>query len=342
MYAHKITKNKIETHLIDENLIDKEIIFTKEMLLSAFTEMLKLRVLEEESYKNYDKMRGFLHLTIGQESVYIAILQVLQKEILNYDFIGSYRCHSLAYITGSSINEIVCELLGKEKGMCKGKGGSMHLYNKNFYGGHGIVGAQIPLGTGLAFAIKYKNEVLKINDRKAVFCFFGDGASNQGQIYESYNIALVHKLPIVYVIENNRFGMWTKIQDVSVSDNFFKRWSEMRGIRVKSNSLFAISSVIKNVIEMVKNGPIILQIDTYRHCGHAMNDEQKYRNEEEKEKEINNDCIEEVLEKLIQMGCEEECEKIENDIKKEIEDAFLIGTKEKLPNEKELFTDIIN
>ncbi|KAM0677463.1 alpha subunit of pyruvate dehydrogenase [Binucleata daphniae] len=303
--------------------------------------MIRLRYLEQEAYLNYDKMRGFLHLTIGQECIYAALQYTLANKIINYDFIGSYRCHTLAYITKSSIQSIANELLGKKSGMCKGKGGSMHLYNKNFFGGHGIVGAQVPLGTGLAFAINYKKNVLGHSSKKAVFAFFGDGASNQGQVYESYNLALIYKLPIVFVIENNRYGMWTANTDVSVSDEFYKRWNEMRGIRVKTNSFFVISSVIKSIVTLVHDGPVVLQIDTYRHCGHAMNDLQHYRTEQEKKNEKENDCIEEIYEKLHKLGHSEDCENIKKNIEKEIKTAFENATNDSLPNENELYTDII-
>ncbi|KAM0686920.1 alpha subunit of pyruvate dehydrogenase [Conglomerata obtusa] len=341
MYAHKIDLSKYFTHKIQLDTFDKEIIMSKEELQYVFKEMLRMRTLEESAYNNYNKMRGFLHLTIGQESIYAALSLCMQKNRNAFDLIGSYRCHTLAYISGSSFTSICNELLGKENGMCKGKGGSMHLYNDNFYGGHGIVGAQVPLGTGLAFAIKYRRDVMNETLKKAVFCFFGDGASNQGQIYESYNLALIYKLPIIYVIENNKYGMWTSNEDVSYTDDFYKRWFDMRGIRVKSNSLFVLLSLFRKIIKMVDDGPLVVQIDTYRHCGHAMNDQQKYRTKEEKENELKNDCIEEVLEKLIQIGCEKECEKIENDVKKEIAEAFANAEKVKLPNENELYKDIL-
>lgn len=342
MYTNKFLNDTISTHLIDKSTLPKEIQIDERDLLKTYKHMLDLRILEEAAYKNYkEHMRGFLHLTIGQESIYAALIDCLSNIMDDYDFIGSYRCHSLAYTTGSSLQSIIYELLGRKEGMCKGKGGSMHLYNKNFYGGHGIVGAQVSLGTGLAFAIKYNKEVMGRADKHGVFCFFGDGASNQGQVYESYNLALVHKLPIVYVIENNKYGMWTSLEDVNVSDNFYSRWSEMRGIRIRSNSFFVLQPVFEWVLKMVDDGPIVVQIDTYRHCGHAMNDAEKYRTEAEKKSQMANDCIEEVRRVLDQLGLKVDCENMKKKISEEIEEMFEKAKKCDLPDEQELYTDVL-
>lgn len=339
MYTHKIKDDDFETHLIDKNTITKEIQLTNETLLESYSTMVKIRTLEEQAFKNYNHMRGFLHLSIGQESIYTAIKNILADKIKLYDFIGSYRCHALAYITGSSVQSICYELLGRSKGMSKGKGGSMHLYNQNFFGGHGIVGAQVSLGTGLAFAMKYKNKVMD-EKRKAVFCFFGDGASNQGQVYECYNMALIYKLPIIYIIENNNYGMWTSVKDINISDNFYKRWTEMRGIRIKNNTLIAIQCILKLAIFMVSDGPIIIQIDTYRHCGHAMNDQEAYRTEEEKAAAKRRDCIDEIKGKLCDIGFEKECETIRKKILKDTIEYFEKAKNCPLPDESELYMDI--
>lgn len=341
MYTNKFFCDTICTHLIDKTLLPKEIQIDEHDLFETYKHMVNMRCLEEQAYKNYKQhMRGFLHLTIGQESIYAAIKNCISNIEDDYDFIGSYRCHSLAYITGSPLQTIIYELLGRKDGMCKGKGGSMHLYNKNFYGGHGIVGAQVSLGTGLAFAIKYGKTVMGENNGKhAVFCFFGDGASNQGQVYESYNLALVHKLPIIYVIENNQYGMWTSSKDVNVTDNFYSRWAEMRAIRIRSNSFFVLQPVFEWVLKMVDEGPIVVQIDTYRHCGHAMNDDEKYRTQNEKEQEKESDCIEEIKRVLMQLSMEDDCVNAYNEINKNVAEMFENGLKCEMPSEDELYTD---
>lgn len=332
MYKH-LTKNEmIEYHEILE-FEHTEKVYTQEQLLDLYDEMNLLRMFEEMCFQEYEKhMRGFLHLIIGQESIYLAIKSIFLQ---NDQFIGSYRDHGLAYITGSSLQDITYELLGKKLGMCKGKGGSMHLYNTNFYGGHGIVGAQVPLGTGLAFAASYKNE------EKVVFCFLGDGATNQGQVYESYNLALKFNLKIIYIIENNQFGMWTKWCDVTVTDNFYKKWNEMRSIRIKSNSFFVIKDAMEKIYKLVKQGPIVVQIDTYRYCGHSMKDKEKYRDEKEIYIAKEQDSILEIQKILFMNNCQENIKDINSKNELKIREYFKKAIDCDEPDISELFTDII-
>jgi len=287
----------------------------KSVIVELYFTMVEIREMElkiQEEYKN-GNVRGFCHLSIGQESIYAALKQVLNE---SDKVIGSYRCHGLAYVTGlinnesggncshdsdnrdhsdtidsniindSNINdnttnpirihskEIIDENLGLPTGCSGGRGGSMHLYNSQFYGGHGIVGAQVPLGTGIAFALKYKRVP------GVCFSFYGDGAANQGQVYESFNLAFIYKLPIVFVCENNHFGMYTPVSQVSMDDNFYKRGYLIRGIRVPDEDPFSLMAVLEHARNYaLKEGPIILQIDTNRECGHSTKDEkQEYRN----------------------------------------------------------------
>lgn len=332
MYTHFINGEKIQNHLIE--LIEyNSTDYNEEKLLELYTDMYWLRVFEEKCYENYKKhMRGFLHLTIGQECIYIAIKNICRP---NDIFIGSYRDHALAYISGSSLQEITYELLGKKLGMCKGKGGSMHLYNKKLFGGHGIVGAQVPLATGLAFAVQY------LKQDKRVFCFLGDGAMNQGQVYESFNLALKFNLPIIYVIENNEYGMWTKWCDVTKTDNFYKRWNEMRGIRIKDNSIFTIIDVMSEAYKMSQDGPIVVQIDTYRKCGHSMKDEEKYRNKEEKEQKEKEDCINAVKDILHRNGLAKKIDQINKEIENRCENYFKNAIESEESGKEELMTDIL-
>ncbi|EJW02184.1 hypothetical protein EDEG_03380 [Edhazardia aedis USNM 41457] len=356
MHVQKIDTGLISLNLIDRSKIPNEVTLELDDLLFLFKEMYEMRVFEETAFKNYNKMRGFLHLSIGQESIYASIYFCLKKlgaDAELFDFIGSYRCHCLAYITGSSYFEIASELLGKKTGMCKGKGGSMHLYNKNFYGGHGIVGAQVPLGAGLAFAINYAkkltNDNKNINDtllksiskKKAVFAFYGDGATNQGQVYETYNMALIYKLPIVFIIENNHYGMWTKNLDVSDTDDFYSRWRNMPGMRIRSDDTFTLLSVFQQImVNNEFNYPFIIQIDTYRYCGHSMNDMETYRTEKEKQLKTQEDRINQIKNILIENGHLETVSNLEMEINKNIENCFELAIKSEFPNDNELMEDI--
>lgn len=332
MHTYTVDSNKIKYHLIEDFDFSLKS-YSEAELIYIYTEIYRLRAFENACYENYkDHMRGFLHLSIGQESIYIAIKSICQSDDI---FIGSYRDHCLAYITGSCLQEIAYELLGKKLGICKGKGGSMHLYNNTFFGGNAIVGAQVPLGTGLAFSVSY------LNQEKIVFCFIGDGAMNQGQVYESFNLALTLKLRIIYIVENNEYGMWTSWKDTCISDNFYKRWNEMRGIRINSNSFFTIIDVMCKIYKLVQDGPVVVQIDTYRHCGHSMADKEVYRDQNEKDKMLKQDCMKEIQDIIINKGLSEKIEAIHNDVENKTKEYFDNAIKCENPDDDELYTDIL-
>lgn len=278
---------------------------TVEKATAACKTMLRIRNMEKVLYRLYQekKVRGFCHLSIGQEAISAGIEMVLDP---NDILIGSYRCHAFALISGIDAKEIVCEQVGSVDGCSRGKGGSMHLYGSKFLGGHGIVGAQVPLGLGAAFAEKYKsllgnpaankpseekgvvgewtnNIWNEFNGKNVTIAAFGDGAANQGQIYESMNMAALWKLPIVFLCENNQYGMGTPVSRASASPTIFDRFSFVPGIWIDSTDVFTVASAFKYAREhALKKGPIIIECATYRYNGHSMTDAfTGYRKQEE-------------------------------------------------------------
>ncbi|EQB62034.1 pyruvate dehydrogenase e1 component subunit alpha [Vairimorpha apis BRL 01] len=305
----------LQYYLIDKDSVKFTTQYTKKLSVKIYTNLLTLRLLEENSGFLYKlgKIRGFCHLVIGQENIYISLQQVLDK---NDKVIGSYRCHGLAYICNITPEQIMAEMLGKSNGICKGKGGSMHLYNEQFYGGHGIVGAQISLGTGIAFALQYKNM------NNVCFVFYGDGASNQGQAFESFNMAKLWKLPVVYVCEANKYGMWTPEENICSNTEYFKRGGNIPGIRISDEHIDKLIDIFKYAREYaLKYGPIILQIDTYRLCNHSCLDiKDFYRSKEEVDKQKEKDCLKIFREELKNFISEDEIKIIENDVLKKFEE----------------------
>ncbi|KAK6089472.1 hypothetical protein P3W45_001609 [Vairimorpha bombi] len=325
----------VQYHLIDEDDIKHNTIFDKDTYISMYRDMLTLRSLEKYADTKFasGRIRGFCHLVIGQENTYIGLKQVLDKED---KIIGSYRCHGLAYISGISVESILGELLGKSIGNCKGKGGSMHLYNEQFYGGHGIVGAQVSLGTGIGYAIKY------MNMPNVCFIFYGDGAANQGQVSESFNMAKLWKLPVVYICENNKYSMWSREDDVCSYRDYYKRGYNIPGIRIEDKDISKLIDVLKFAREhAIKYGPIIIQIDTYRTCGHSCRDVVDfYRSPEEVRKELDNDCLKKLRDQLKNHLKEEEIVALEDEtIKKFSEDAKKAVFASE-PSIEELFFDV--
>lgn len=252
-----------------------------------YRKMLCMRYTEESAEELYTKglVRGFCHLDIGQEEAYAALCHVARGD----RFVGSYRCHALAVAAGIPVREIVAELLGRAGGVSKGKGGSMHLYNELLYGGHGIVGAQVPIGCGMAYALKYSEGLEDVRDaasKAVVFCFYGDGASNQGQIHESFNMAKIWNLPIVFVVVNNAYSMWTPVAGACANDDFYKRADFLPGLRVSGRSVFAVARCLEVSREhALQRGPLVVQVDAYRLCGHSTADSVVYRDEAEVRRE---------------------------------------------------------
>lgn len=263
----------------------------------------------------------------------MSLQRVLDK---NDKVIGSYRCHGLAYICGISIESIIGELLGKAIGNCKGKGGSMHLYNEQFYGGHGIVGAQVSLGTGLGYALQYKNMP------NVAFVFYGDGAANQGQVWESFNMAALWKLPVVYICENNKYGMWTPENVVTSYSEYFKRGGNIPGIKIDDSDINKLIDVFSFARQhAVEKGPIILQIDTYRTCGHSCADvDDFYRSKEEKDERISKDCLRKFKEVVKNFATNEEIEIVDNEVINNFEKCVEKALFSEQPDENELYKDV--
>lgn len=249
-------------------------------LLKAYEDMVLIRRFEEKAGDLYGKgfIAGFCHLYIGQEAVAVGIQHALNK---GDNVITSYRDHGIMLATGSDPDAVMAELLGKYTGCSKGKGGSMHMFDleKGFYGGHGIVGAQVSIGTGMGFASKYRD------DKTVAVTYFGDGASNQGQVYESFNMAKLWNLPVLYVIENNEYGMGTSVQRSCGTTELYKRGAsfDIPGEQVDGMDYFAVYKATKRVVDGIRvgKGPYIIEVKTYRYRGHSMSDPAKYRTKEE-------------------------------------------------------------
>jgi len=317
--------------------------FTKEEELQAYRQMLLLRKFEEKAGQLYGKgeIGGFCHLYIGQEAVITGVKKVSRE---GDQFITSYRDHAHALINGVPARAVMAELTGREGGMSKGKGGSMHMFSKehHFYGGHGIVGAEVPLGTGLAFANFYRG------NNAVSLTFYGDGASNQGQVYEAYNIAAHRKLPIVYIIENNRYAMGTSVIRHSGETDLSRRGLScgIPGMSVDGMDVRAVAAAAEEAIAWARSGkgPFLLNMETYRYRGHSMSDPAKYRPREEME-EIRDkrDPIDQVKKRVLQEKIAEEAElkAIESEVRAEVADAADFAEKSPLPAEAELWTDIL-
>ncbi|WP_050808921.1 pyruvate dehydrogenase (acetyl-transferring) E1 component subunit alpha [Anaplasma marginale] len=251
-----------------------------EQVVKSYHDMLLMRRFEEKVGQLYGMglIRGFCHLYIGQEAIAVGLQNVLSSED---SIVTSYREHGFMLTSGESANTILAELMGKGTGCSKGKGGSMHMFNvaKNFFGGHGIVGAQVPIGTGIAFAEQYKK------GKGVVFTCLGDGAMNQGQVYESFNMASLWKLPVVYVVENNEYAMGTSVPRSSSVVELYRRGEGcgVPGSQVDGMDIFAVIEAASNAAELCRNGngPVLLEMKTYRFRGHSMSDPAKYRTRQE-------------------------------------------------------------
>src|SRR6187549_2552698 len=291
--------------------------FTREQELTALRDMLLIRRFEEKAGQLYGMgaIGGFCHLYIGQEAVVVGMQMALKQ---GDQVITGYRDHGHMLACGMEANGVMAELTGRRGGYSKGKGGSMHMFSreKNFFGGHGIVGAQVSLGTGLAFANRYRG-----NDFVSI-AYFGDGASNQGQVYESFNMAELWKLPVVYVVENNRYAMGTAVSRSSAQQDFSRRGISFNipGEQVDGMDVRAVKAAGEKAVQWCRegNGPYILEMQTYRYRGHSMSDPAKYRTREEVEKVRNeNDPIEQVRLRLIETkrSTEDDLKKIDGDVR---------------------------
>ena len=318
-------------------------IFSKEQELAAYREMLMIRRFEEKAGQLYGMgfIGGFCHLYIGQEAVVVG-MQAVAKE--GDQLITAYRDHGHMLACGMSARGVMAELTGRRHGLSKGKGGSMHMFSKekNFYGGHGIVGAQVALGTGLAFANHYRG------DGRVSMTYFGDGASNQGQVYESFNMASLWKLPVIYVIENNQYAMGTAVHRSSAETDFSNRGASFKipGIQVDGMDVRAVAAAAELALEWCRSGkgPIILEMKTYRYRGHSMSDPAKYRSKDELQKmRSEHDPIEQVRERLLanKWATEEDLKAIDKNVRDVVADAADFAQADPEPDAAELWTDIL-
>ncbi len=317
--------------------------FTKEDEFAAFREMLLIRRFEEKAGQMYGMglIGGFCHLYIGQEAVAVG-MRMAAKE--GDQTISSYRDHGHMLACGMDPKTVMAELTGRRGGASKGKGGSMHMFSKaqGFFGGHGIVGAQVPLGTGLAFADQYRA------NGNISFTYFGDGAANQGQVYESFNMAELWKLPVIYIIENNLYAMGTSVARSSALTDFSKRGQSFNipGEQVDGMDVRAVKAAGDHAAEWCRggNGPIILEMQTYRYRGHSMSDPAKYRSKEEVQKmREEHDPIEQVRARLIagKQASEEDLKQIDAQIRAIVAEAADFATHDQEPDPAELWTDVL-
>src|SRR5499427_2182372 len=310
-------------------------------LLDYYRNMLLIRRFEEKAGQLYGMglIGGFCHLYIGQEAVVVGIQAALQP---GDSIVTSYRDHGHMLACGMDPKGVMAELTGRAGGYSKGKGGSMHMFSKekHFYGGHGIVGAQVSLGTGLAFANHYRG-----NDNVSV-AYFGDGAANQGQVYESFNMAELWKLPVIYVIENNRYAMGTAVTRSSAQTDFSKRGDSFNipGKQVDGMDVRAVKAAADEAVAWCRagNGPFILEMQTYRYRGHSMSDPAKYRTREEVEKvRHDSDPIEQVRNRLLAAKVtEEELKKIDAEVREIVNASADFAQHDPEPEVSELYTDV--
>ena len=317
--------------------------FTREQDLQALRDMLLIRRFEEKAGQLYGMgaIGGFCHLYIGQEAIVVGMQMTLGK---GDQGITGDRDHGHMLACGMDAKGVMAELTGRRGGYSKGKGGSMHMFSKekHFYGGHGIVGAQVSLGTGLAFANSYRG-----NDRVSLV-YFGDGAANQGQVYESFNMAELWKLPVVYIIENNRYAMGTSVTRSSAQTDFSKRGVSFNipGEQVDGMDVRAVKAAGDRAVKWCRdgNGPYILEMQTYRYRGHSMSDPAKYRSKDEVQKmRSEHDPIEQVRLRLLDKGwaSEDDLKKIDADVRDIVNEAADFAQNSPEPDVAELWTDIL-
>src|SRR6187551_119498 len=316
--------------------------FTKAQELAALRDMLLIRRFEEKAGQLYGMgaIGGFCHLYIGQEAVVVGMQMALKD---GDQVITGYRDHGHMIACGMEARGVMAELTGRRGGYSKGKGGSMHMFSveKGFYGGHGIVGAQVSLGTGLAMANRYRN-----NDRVCL-TYFGDGAANQGQVYESFNMAELWKLPVIYIIENNRYAMGTAINRSSATTDLSKRGLSFNipGEQVDGMDVRAVKAAGEKAVKSCRDGkgPYILEMLTYRYRGHSMSDPAKYRTREEVQKmRTEHDPIEQVRHRVLEnkIASEDELKKIDAEVRDLVNEAAEFATNDPEPDVSELWTDV--
>ncbi|XP_037389356.1 pyruvate dehydrogenase E1 component subunit alpha, mitochondrial-like isoform X1 [Pygocentrus nattereri] len=331
---------KCDLHKLEEGP-PVQAVLTREEGLQYYRTMQIMRRMELKADQLYKQkiIRGFCHLYDGQEACAVGIEAGIN---LTDHLITAYRAHGYTLTRGGTVREIMAELTGRRGGIAKGKGGSMHMYAKNFYGGNGIVGAQVPLGAGVALACKYqgKNELC--------VCLYGDGAANQGQIFETYNMASLWKLPCIFICENNRYGMGTSVERAAASTDYYKRGDFIPGLRVDGMDILCVREATKFAADHCRSGkgPIIMELQTYRYHGHSMSDPGiSYRTREEiQEVRSKSDPISMLKDRMLNnnMASVEELKEIDVEVRKEIEDAAQFATTDPEPPLEDLCNHIFH
>lgn len=334
------TKRQARTAAVDEAAPPE--LPAAETLLAWYREMLLIRRFEEKAGQLYGMglIGGFCHLYIGQEAVAVGIQHALRP---GDSVITGYRDHGHMLVCNMDPRRVMAELTGRVGGYSKGKGGSMHMFARDvgFYGGHGIVGGQVPLGTGLAFAHKYRE------DGGVCVCYMGDGAVNQGQVYESFNMAALWRLPVLYVIENNRYAMGTSMQRHAAVPELHRRGEAygITGRQVDGMDVVAVNRVAAEMVGQVRAGePMILEAMTYRYRGHSMSDPAKYRSKEEvQEMRERHDPIEGLKKVLVDSGAagDEQFKALDKEIRDIVNEAARFSQDSPEPDPAELWTDVL-
>ena len=323
-----------------EVAVKSQIEFDKEVYRNWYHLMLLIRRFEERTLMAYgqNKVRGFCHVYIGQEAIAAGLSSALRPEDA---IVTAYRQHGIGLMRGLSARSCMAELYGKATGCVKGKGGSMHFFNKDqkYFGGNGIVGAQIPIGTGIAFAEKYRG-----TDNLCV-TMFGDGAARQGALYESFNMAMTWKLPVLYICENNQYAMGTSVERTSNVTDLYKIGSafDMPSEPVDGMNAETVHEALSVAAEHIRkgNGPYFLEIKTYRYKGHSVSDPAKYRSKEELNNYKEQDPVKNLERQIIenQILTDDEIAGIKNEIKDIIADAVKFAEESPLPDPSDLYTD---
>lgn len=325
-------KNKVKS---------EKVAYSKETYMFWYESMLLMRKFEEKSGQLYgqQKIRGFCHLYIGQEACAAGSASALRK---TDKYITAYRDHALPLALGTSANAIMAELFGKQTGCSKGKGGSMHIFDKevNFVGGHGIVGGQVPLGAGLAFAEKY------LGTDNLCIAYMGDGAVRQGALHEAFNMAMLWKLPVIFVVENNGYAMGTSVQRTSNVTELYKLGLsyDMPSEPVNGMKVEDIHEAVSRAAERARrgDGPTFLEFRTYRYKGHSMSDPQKYRTKEELEQYKEQDPIEDVRNTILtqNLATEDELNAIDEKVKEVVAESVRFAEESPYPPADEVYKDI--
>ncbi|KAI9294589.1 pyruvate dehydrogenase e1 component alpha subunit [Neoconidiobolus thromboides FSU 785] len=333
-----LPQTSFETFKLNEGP-NLEISVEKEELIRLYQEMVEVRRMEMAADALYKSklIRGFCHLCTGQEAVASGMESAIEKEDR---IITAYRCHGYTYTRGGSIKSILAELLGRVEGISYGKGGSMHMFAKNFYGGNGIVGAQVPVGAGLAFGQWYQGS------KNVTFAMYGDGASNQGQVFEAYNMAKLWNLPCIFVCENNKYGMGTAANRSSASTEYFKRGDYIPGLKVNGMDVLAVKEACRFAKEYASNGngPLVMEMVTYRYGGHSMSDPgTTYRTREEiQNMRSNSDPIQGLKQRLLEneILTEQEIKQIEKKARAIVDEATVQAKNAAEPNLDGFWKDI--